>query len=157
MREHVFDYSQITDGLIVGTTPRPSDYRQLEDEGVTLMINMRAERYAIPTKTRRSIETIWVPTLDHRLLPISPAAIHEPAQRAVAKIEQGGKVYAYCRAGRHRSVLMGAAILIGLDYGIEDSTSLIKGARPIADPDIPHIKNAIIDYANYLTQQDKLQ
>lgn len=151
MRERVPNYSQITESLIIGTTPRLSDYRQLEDEGVTLMINMRAERYSIPTKTRRAIETLWVPTLDHRRLPISPATIHEPAQRAVDEIEQGGTVYAYCRAGRHRSVLMGAAILIGLDYSVEESIDLIKSARPVADPDIPHIQNAIVGYADYFT------
>ena len=156
MKERSLDYSQITDGLIIGRTPRRSDYPRLREEGITLLINMRAERYAIPTKGRRSIETLWVPTFDHRRLPIRPTTIHEPAQRAVDEIEQGGKVYAYCRAGRHRSVLMGAAILIGLDYDIEASTSLIKEGRPVADPDIPHIQNAILEYSAYLAEQNML-
>ena len=58
-------------------------------------------------------------------------------------IERGDKVLAYCQAGRHRSVAMGAAILIGMGHTADEAMALIARRRPVADPYAGHIEGQI--------------
>ncbi|MCX6067191.1 MAG: dual specificity protein phosphatase, partial [Chloroflexi bacterium] len=66
---------------------------------------------------------------------------------ALETIQNGGKVYSHCARGRHRSVAMGAAILIAQGYSSEDAMQLIKKQRPIADPDMFYIRRRILQFA----------
>lgn len=149
MTKKTLDYSNITDRLMIGVTPKNIDYLTLKSLGVKLIINMRAERYAPRFRNRKFIKTVWVPTFDSRLLPIRPNRLVATVKLASGIINNGGKVYVYCRRGRHRSVVMGAAILIAQKFTVQDSVKLIKNNRKIADPDKQHIKRAIVDFAKF--------
>jgi protein-tyrosine phosphatase len=59
----------------------------------------------------------------------------------------GGKVYVHCARGRHRSVAMGAAILIAQGLDAESAMSLIKEQRVVADPYIFYIYRRIRMFA----------
>ena len=61
-------------------------------------------------------------------------------------LDVGGRVLVYCRAGRHRSVAMGAAILIAQGHTPETAMRLIKQQRPISDPDIFYIRGRIFQF-----------
>jgi protein-tyrosine phosphatase len=141
------DFSPITDSLIIGTTPEPGDYDTLRALGVRLVINMRAEQPPIPDPHTAPVSILWLRTHDFPLLPIPIRALRRGAQAALETIAQGGKVYAHCAAGVHRSAAMGAAILIAQDHSAEDAIQLIKRRRPIADPDAWYIRWRINRFA----------
>lgn len=144
---HVLDYNQITDYLFVGKTPRARDYAELLRAGVRLVINMRVEAYALAINARRSIKTIWLPSLDTKFTPIRVDKIVKAVKQADAVIKNGGKVYVYCRAGRHRSVAMATAILISQGLDIDSAVALMKSKRLVADPEKPHIYKVISKFS----------
>jgi protein-tyrosine phosphatase len=65
---------------------------------------------------------------------------------ALETIRSGGKVYSHCAKGRHRSVAMGAAILIAQGLSPQEAMRLIKLRRPISDPDIFYIQRRIFQF-----------
>ncbi len=149
MAKRTLDYSNITDQLLIGVTPRVKDYIVLKSLGIKLIINMRADRYAPARRDRKLIKTVWVPTFDSRLIPIRPDYLAPTVKLALDIISGGGKVYVYCRKGRHRSIVMGAAILIAQGFSVDETIKIIKNHRQNADPDKRHIKQAIIDFAKF--------
>lgn len=150
MNRNTLDYNQITEYLYIGTTPSPKDYKELSNKGIKLIINMRAEKYAIPTGVRRSIKTIWIPSLDSRFTPINIKRIAKAVGRANDVIADGGGVYVYCREGRHRSVALAVAILISQGYNIDAAIKLVKSKRVVADPEVPHIYKVITTFLESL-------
>ncbi len=62
-------------------------------------------------------------------------------------IAKGGKVYAHCAAGVHRSVALAAAILIAQGFDLEAAIRLIKDRRASADPDAWYIRRRIKKFA----------
>jgi protein tyrosine phosphatase (PTP) superfamily phosphohydrolase (DUF442 family) len=141
-----FEYSQINDNLYIGTTPKSSkDYKKLKDLGVKLVINMRVEHADLNTY----IKTLWVPTFDSKFLPIRYRHIKRSVKKANKVIRNNGKVYVYCRAGRHRSLIMCSSILISQGLGAEEAISLIKSKRPKVDPEPKHIVGSIKDFEKH--------
>jgi protein-tyrosine phosphatase len=66
---------------------------------------------------------------------------------ALEVIHSGGKVYVHCAHGRHRSVAMGAAILIAQGMDAHEAISLIKEHRSAADPNVFYIRRRILLFA----------
>jgi protein tyrosine phosphatase (PTP) superfamily phosphohydrolase (DUF442 family) len=143
------DFSQITDQLYIGVTPKKNEYPFLRDLGIRLIINMRAETVLRKPPETEEITEIRVPTLDNFLFPIRHTTLVHPVELASEAIENGDKVYVFCRKGRHRSVAMGAAILISQGSSLIDSTRLLEEQRPVADTRAKHIHNAIVEFDNY--------
>lgn len=141
------DFSQITDTLFLGTTPEPDDYNLLRALGVGLVINMRAEQPPHPDRYDPPLPILWLKTYDLALLPIPIHALRQGVSAALETFARGGKVYAHCAAGVHRSVAMGAAILIAQGYSAEDAMNLIKTRRASADPDAWYIRWRINSFA----------
>jgi protein-tyrosine phosphatase len=141
------DFSEITDYLVIGTTPRSEAYHTLRGMGVKLVINMRFERRPYPDHHNPPIPALWLPTFDSPLFRVPVAALMRGAQAALPVIEQGGSVYVHCQMGRHRGVAMGSAVLIAKGYSPEDAMRLIKERRPVADPDIWYIRRQIMRFA----------
>jgi protein-tyrosine phosphatase len=137
------DMSPITDWLYVGRTPRRRDYRDLQDKGITMVINMRAERPFWPKKQPGLIQDVWVPSLDAPLCFVDQRRLLATAKRAQQVIQNGGKVYVFCRRGRHRSVAMAAAILMLQGYKHDDLTALFAKKRPVADLTAYQVRRAL--------------
>jgi dual specificity MAP kinase phosphatase len=93
------------------------------------------------------MEVLWLRTFDSPFTPIPLAVLEKGTNRALEVIRAGGKIYSHCARGRHRSVAMGAAILIAQGFGAQDAMELIKQKRPIADPDIFYIRQRILAFA----------
>jgi protein tyrosine phosphatase (PTP) superfamily phosphohydrolase (DUF442 family) len=141
------DYSQITDKILVGTTPRGHDFDRLHVLGVRLVINMRFWRGNPPAGDQPLLEYLRLRTFDSPLLPIPMKALLRGTRAALDVISNGGRVYAHCFRGRHRSVAMAAAILIAQGYRPEAAMTLIKAGRPTADPGAFHIRPRIIEFS----------
>jgi len=142
------NFSRITDNVFVGTTPRLSDYDRLHEMGVRLVINMRLLRGRPPGNALQSVRYLRLRTIDSPLAPIPAEALVRGARAALQVIEGGGSVYTHCARGRHRSVAMGAAILIAQGLTPEAAMQLIKERRPEADPEAFHIRPRIIEFAH---------
>ena len=64
------NFSKITDDLFIGNMPSASDYDQLHDLGVRLIINMRFSRGPKPDSHHPPIQTLWLRSIDSPLFPI---------------------------------------------------------------------------------------
>lgn len=142
------NFSQITDHLFVGSQPSFTDYDRLRDLGIRLIINMRFSRGPQPDSHHQPISTLWLPSIDSPLFPISVKKLVRGAQAALETIRAGGKVYAHCAYGRHRGVAMGACILIAQGFDPKAAMDLILQHRPVADPYAYYIRPRILKFAN---------
>lgn len=143
------NFSQITSNLFIGPMPTAADYDQLRDFGVRLVINMRFANKLPPGISHPPIEVLWLRTVDSPFTPIPLKTILKGTERALEIIRTGGKIYSHCAKGRHRSVVMGAAILIAQGQTPEAAMRLIKEKRPVSDPDAFYIKKRIFDFARH--------
>ena len=141
------DFSQITNDLYIGTHPDAADYNLLRDLGVRLVINMRFARGPYPDPHPEALRFLWLRSIDSPLIVIPIQKLIEGTHLALETIKNGGKVYSHCAKGRHRSVAMGAAILIAQGQTPEAAMRLIKQQRPISDPDIFYIRSRIFQFA----------
>jgi len=143
----MMDFSQITDQLYVGTTPRRGDYEMLRGLGIQLVINMRFLRGRAPADGKPTMRYMRLRTADNPMLPIPTEVLMRGTRAALEVIRRGGKVYVHCSRGRHRSVAMAAAILIAQGRSPEKAMELLKTQRAAADPDARHIQPRIIEFA----------
>jgi hypothetical protein len=141
------NFSQITDEIFVGTTPGQGDYEMLRGLGVRLVINMRVLRGPLPGRDGPIMRYLWLRTFDNPLLPIPMRALMRGVRCALDEMRAGGKVYAHCARGRHRSVAMCAAILIAQGSTPQAAMHLIKERRAVADPDAYYIRRRIMLFA----------
>jgi protein tyrosine phosphatase (PTP) superfamily phosphohydrolase (DUF442 family) len=149
------DYSQIIESLYIGTTPGPEDYPLLRQLGVRLVINMRFEQRPAPDMSQPPLHSLWLPSIDSPLVPISMHKLKRGVREALATIEGGGKVYVHCAKGRHRGPAMGAAILIALGYSPERAMQIIEQRRRIASPRAWYIQRRIQRFAKTWTISEK--
>lgn len=140
------EFSQITDGLYIGTTPAQDDFGLLREIGIQLVINMRWEARPHKDIHTAPIESLWLPTYDFPLLPIPIPKLAQGTRAALETLERGGRVYIHCREGRHRSVAMGCAILIAQGMSASDAMALVKKRRANADPDLWYIRQRIAKF-----------
>lgn len=138
-----FNYSAITENLYIGTTPRGADYQHLKDLGVTMIINMRLEWPPLVMSRQRLFRVVWVPSIDSPYFPISQKRLLTAATKAAKEIKQDGIVYAHCQVGRHRSVIMAAAILILMGYDMQTIKKLVTTRRPVADFTASQVRDAL--------------
>ena len=142
------NFSIITDDLFIGTMPSLTDYDNLRDLGIRLVINMRFSRGPVPDPHYSPIQLLWLRSIDSPFFPISIQKLILGAQAALETIRKGGKVYTHCAYGRHRGVAMGASVLIAQGHSPEDAMKLIASRRAVADPYAFYIKNRILKFAS---------
>ena len=136
----------ITRDLLIGTTPLVEDYNQLRELGVRLVINMRYAQAPFPDPHPDALRFLLLPSIDSPFLLVSLQKLLQGTHIAMETIRAGGKVYSHCAKGRHRSVAMGAAILIAQGLSPEAAMQLIKQQRPISDPGMFYIRRRILQF-----------
>jgi len=136
------DISKITDQLYIAAHPRAEDASAIRDMNVTLVLNMIFIR---PAKVydQPPFRMLTLRTFDSIFLPIPIGKLMKGVETTLPVLEAGNGVLVYCREGRHRSVAMAAAVLIGLDYSADQAMQLIKSQRAKADPYAWHIQRRI--------------
>ncbi len=143
--DHVFDYSKITDSIILGSDFCKGGVCFLHEEefkelGISVEINLSYEENELPPKNLEGY--LWLPVVDgyapnETQLLIGSAAIHEALQN-------GKRVYIHCRNGHGRSPALVIAYLTRYEsMSLEDAASLIKTKRPES-----HLERVQIDALN---------
>jgi protein-tyrosine phosphatase len=143
------DFSQITNDLFIGTMPASTDYNRLRNLGVRLVINMRYRQGPYPDSHPEALDFLWLKTIDSPFFLIPINKLLQGTQAALETIRNGGKVYSHCAKGRHRSVAMGAAILIAQGHTPKEAIQLIKQQRPISDPHMFYIRSRIFRFEQH--------
>lgn len=149
----MFNFSNITNDLFIGTTPLASDYNGLRELGIRLIINMRLVHGPFPDPHHMPIKLLWLRTIDSPFFPIPIAKLMTGARAALEMIQAGGRVYVHCAGGRHRGVAMGSCILIAQGYTAEEAMQLISRRRSFADPNAYYIRSRILLFAQEWQRQ----
>ena len=137
------DISQVTDYLYVGAQPSAQDVEQLHAMNVRLIISMAGTIRPPKALTQPPLRLLWLRTYDTIFTPIPIGKLMEGVQAALPVIRGGGGVLTYCREGRHRSIAMGAAILIAMGHSADEAMRLLSARRKKADPQAWHIRRQI--------------
>ncbi len=141
--------NQITDQLYVGGFIDLHDWAELNKLGVTVDVNLQAERHDhFVALTPENY--IWLPTMDHAAP--DPAAIDRGVVLVQAALRNHKKVLIHCHAGMGRSALLCAAVLVAEDHSVAESWDLVKTNRPIANLH-PWQHAALEDFAQRWAQQ----
>jgi protein tyrosine phosphatase (PTP) superfamily phosphohydrolase (DUF442 family) len=147
------DISQITDYLYIASLPRAEDADAIRDRNVSLIINMIFVRPP-QVYTQPPFRMLTLRTFDFVLLPIPIHKLKKGVETASPVIQEGESVLIYCRAGRHRSVAMGASILIAMGHTADEAMGLIREGRAVADPHAWHIQRQIRKFEDEWRNQD---
>ena len=135
--------SQITEQLFVGAHPNAEDAEAIHAIGIKGIISMVRFRRPPRVLEQPPFRLLWLQTTDTFFTPIPLRKLRQGVEFALPVIRSGGKVLVYCVQGRHRSVAMAAAILIGMGYDAEAAMDLLERQRREADPRAWHIKRQI--------------
>lgn len=147
MASNTLDYSIINHNLLVGKTPRSLDYELLKDMGITLLINMRIEWPSKYITRQKLIKEVWASSIDSKYYPLNKPKMLRIAKVANSEIKKGGKVYVYCREGRHRSIVMVATILMLQGHSTQIIQKTVSQKRPVADLRAVEVASAISELA----------
>ncbi len=136
------DFSQITDQLYIAAHPKAENAFILRDLNVRLILNMifipPADVYQNPP-----FRMLTLRTFDSIFLPIPIGKLVKGVEAALPVMENGESILVYCRQGRHRSVAMASAVLIGRGFSADEAMQQIKAKRSKADPYAWHIQRRI--------------
>lgn len=131
---HKFDYTEILDGLFIGSDLCKGGVCLLHAEqfktlGVSVELNLSQEENELPPS---NIETyIWLPVVDGYAP--SPVQLDIGASAIADAISNGKKVYVHCKNGHGRSPSIIAAYLIRYKgYKLDEVIELIENKRPEA-------------------------
>ncbi|HSJ55002.1 MAG TPA: dual specificity protein phosphatase [Anaerolineae bacterium] len=149
--------SRITDYLFISTRLRDEDLEAIRELDVRLIVGMIAEQPPPRRLAELNVDILWLGTFDFFLFPIPLATLYRGVDAALPIIREGHQVLVYCQAGRHRSVAMGAAILIGMGHTADEAVALIIEKRPVADPGAWHIRRQIRRFEKYWHQRQMLE
>ena len=136
------DISKITDQLYIAAHPKAEDANAIHEMNVRLILNMIFIR---PADVYRNppFRMLTLRTFDSIFLPIPIGKLVRGVKAALPVIEGGESILVYCREGRHRSVAMAAAVLIGQGNSADEAMQLISLKRSKADPYAWHIQRRI--------------
>ena len=136
------DISKITDQLYIAAHPKAEDVNAIREMNVRLILNMIFIR---PADVYRNppFRMLTLRTFDSIFLPIPIGKLVRGVKAALPVIEGGESILVYCREGRHRSVAMAAAVLIGQGNSADEAMQLISLKRSKADPYAWHIQRRI--------------
>jgi len=143
------DVSQITEYLFVAAHPQPDDAGAIRNLGVRLVISMVAFRRPPAEFDKPPLRLLWLKTFDSVFFPIPLRTLQRGVEEALPIIREGYGVLVFCMYGRHRSVAMAAAILIGLGHPAEEAMRMLIQARAVADPRAPHIRRQVVRFERH--------
>ncbi len=141
--------SKINDYLYISSRIKPKDIDAVRDLDIRLIISMIAHLPPSRELSDNNIEVLWLRTFDFPLLPIPVKTLKRGVDAALPVIHDGHSVLVFCQAGRHRSVAMASAILIGMGYSAIEAMQLISRQRAEADPWAKHIQRQIRKYEGH--------
>lgn len=142
------DISRITDTLYVSSKLRAGHMKELPARNIRLAISTIAGQPP-PDFSRHICRILWLQTCDSILIPIPMNELMMGVQTALPVIQGGQSVLVYCAKGRHRSVVMAAAILIAMGHTACEAMQLLRVQRMAADPQAWHIARRIHKFESH--------
>lgn len=143
------DISRITDYLYVGAEPCHDDVTEILAQNVRLVISMMGERRPHRAFGESPLDSLWLPSFDTFLTPISTVNLMKGVESAQKIIQSGASVLVHCQQGRHRSVIMAAAILIANGHSADQAITLLSTQRRTADPRAWYVRRQIHRFEKY--------
>ncbi len=140
------DISEITDSLLVGAEPRAEDSSEIVRRNVRLIISMIGTSHPPQCFGEEPLACLWLPSFDTFLTPIAASKLLQGVEAANRTIANGGRVLVYCQKGRHRSIIMAAAILIANGFSADEAIKLLRSRRQVADPQTWYIRRQIVKF-----------
>ena len=132
----------ITDYLSIAAWPSAENITIMRQLGVRLVISM-TNREPPPELAAPPFQLLHLPANDFPFRPIPMTTLCTGVAAALPVIADGGKVAVHCSRGRHRSVAMACAILIGMGHSGDAAMLIVKTQRPQADPYIWYIRRRV--------------
>ncbi len=149
-RRKVSLLSEVKPGVWVGARPRSEDWRSIEAQRITTIIDLVPE---LPAATFALENFNHIPLLDIAIP--DPVVLDEAARRVEAATDRGG-VLVHCALGMSRSVLVVAAWLIRCGHTAEDALKIIDQVRP-ERVRRPYIEISLQLYDEYLGESSALK
>jgi hypothetical protein len=145
----MIDISKVTDYLYVGSRISKEQADEVKLLNFDLIISMIAQMAPDEVYTLPPFKTLWIRTYDSIFLPIPLKKLITGVEAALPVIEKRGKVLVFCMEGKHRSMALAAAILIGMGNSSQNAIQLLMSARKVADPRIWYIRQRIRAFERY--------
>jgi protein tyrosine phosphatase (PTP) superfamily phosphohydrolase (DUF442 family) len=120
--------SRVEDWLWVGGSVPRAQYAALAAQGLTAVIDLRAERCDDAAALRAlGLELLHVPVLDR--YPPSVEQLMKGVEWALPRLQAGGRLYAHCEHGVGRGPLMGLAVMVARGWEATEAYRLLRQAR----------------------------
>ncbi|XXF78612.1 phosphatase [Myxococcaceae bacterium GXIMD 01537] len=120
--------SRVADWLLVGGSVPRADYGRLAAEGVTAVIDLRAERRDdAEALAALGIELLHLPVTDR--YPPSVAQLSAGVEWALPRLAAGGTLYTHCEHGVGRGPLMGLAVMVARGWDVTEAYRALRRAR----------------------------
>jgi protein tyrosine phosphatase (PTP) superfamily phosphohydrolase (DUF442 family) len=117
--------SQVNDWLWVGGSVSRGQYRELAAQGITAVIDLRAERSDDAAALGAlGIELLHLPVTDR--YPPSVEQLTRGVEWALPRLQAGGRLYTHCEHGVGRGPLMGLAVMVAQGA---DATAAYRALR----------------------------
>jgi protein tyrosine phosphatase (PTP) superfamily phosphohydrolase (DUF442 family) len=127
------DLTWIADDLAIGSQVLTDEWPAVAATGIRAVVDCRLEA-CDPVDLLRSLDIAFLhlPTLDAG--DFTPSMVNDGVAWIEQQLASGRRTLVHCRAGKGRSVLIGAAVLTRRGYGPDDALALIRERRPIVTP-----------------------
>lgn len=127
------DLTWIADDLAIGSQVLPDEWPAIAAAGVGAVVDCRLEA-CDPVDLLHSLDIAFLhlPTLDAG--DFTPSMVVDGVAWIEQQLASGRRTLVHCRAGKGRSVLIGAAVLTRRGYSPDDALALIRERRPIVTP-----------------------
>lgn len=120
--------SRVNEWLLVGGSVPRACYARLAAEGVTAVIDLRAERCDdAAALAALGIELLNLPVTDR--YPPSVEQLMRGVEWALPRLEAGGTLYTHCEHGVGRGPLMGLAVMVARGWDAPEAYRALRKAR----------------------------
>ena len=120
--------SQVNEWLWVGGSVPRSQYAALKAQGITAVIDLRAERCDdAAALAALGIELLHLPVTDR--YPPSVEQLMKGVEWALPRLKAGGKLYTHCEHGVGRGPLMGLAVLVAQGAEVKEAYRALRERR----------------------------
>ena len=137
----LWQLSQITPQLYIGGQHSVRGYRQMQQRGISAIVNMREQRFSDVDAGIAGERHLQLATVDNT--PPTVADLSRGAAFVGDEIARGGKVYIHCGVGVGRAPTMAAAYLISTGLAPQLALEQIRRARPFVH--LTAAQRAILD------------
>jgi hypothetical protein len=149
------EISEITDELFISSEPGTIHTEAILERNIGLIISMIGNHRPPESFGQPPLELLWLETFDTVFTPIPMRKLFLGVNKALPVIQDGKGVLCYCAQGRHRSVAMGACILIARGYSAVEAIARIRLQRRIARPQTWHIRRRIEHFEELWRQREE--